>query len=160
MMHGQFGKGLSCAPIDMCRSANGQRQAFAGIADARGDCVVGPAGYRKHPTSTQAKRLSQIIRLMGRYVFFNSNAQDTRVLTAAKRTARSHGATVVKALAGTMLLELAPGQIPGLALLSRTQDNTTALGGLAEADIGARDDAHDGAVAQYSVKWLRCLPRY
>lgn len=52
---------------------------------------------------------------MGRYVFFNSKAQDSKVLTAAKRAARSHGATVVKALAGTMLLELPPKQASELA---------------------------------------------
>lgn len=53
---------------------------------------------------------------MSRYVFFNSNAQDERVLTAAKKAARSHGATVVKSLAGTLLLELAPARVPEVAL--------------------------------------------
>jgi hypothetical protein len=48
---------------------------------------------------------------MSRYVFFNSDAQDVKVLTAAKKAARSRGATVVKSLAGTMLLELAPAQV-------------------------------------------------
>jgi hypothetical protein len=52
---------------------------------------------------------------MGRYVFFNSNAQDGKVLTAAKKAARLRGATVVKSLAGTMLLEVAPAQIPEVA---------------------------------------------
>jgi ribosome modulation factor len=51
---------------------------------------------------------------MSRYVFFNSDAQDDKVLTAAKKAARSHGATVVKSLAGTMLLELAPAQVPNV----------------------------------------------
>ena len=31
---------------------------------------------------------------MSRYVFFNSDAQDAKVLTVAKKTARSRGATV------------------------------------------------------------------
>ena len=48
---------------------------------------------------------------MSRYVFFNSDAQDAKVLTAAKKTARSRGATVVKSLAGTMLLEVTPAQV-------------------------------------------------
>ena len=52
---------------------------------------------------------------MGRYVFFNSDAQDDKVLTAAKKAARSHGATVVKSLAGTMLLELEPAQVSEVA---------------------------------------------
>jgi hypothetical protein len=52
---------------------------------------------------------------MGRYVFFNSNAQDGKVLTAAKRAAQLCGATVVKSLAGTMLLEVAPAQVPQVA---------------------------------------------
>ena len=49
---------------------------------------------------------------MSRYVFFNSDAQDAKVLTVAKKTARSRGATVVKSLAGTMLLEVTPAQVP------------------------------------------------
>jgi hypothetical protein len=36
-------------------------------------------------------------------------------LTAAKKAARSHGATVVKSLAGTLLLELAPARVPEVA---------------------------------------------
>ena len=52
---------------------------------------------------------------MSRYVFFNSDAQDAKVLTAAKKTARSRGATVVKSLAGTMLLEVTPAQVPEVA---------------------------------------------
>ncbi|WP_395321882.1 hypothetical protein [Variovorax sp. UC74_104] len=52
---------------------------------------------------------------MSRYVFFNSSAQDIKVLTAAKRAARSRGATVVKSLAGTMLLELPPAQVSEVA---------------------------------------------
>ena len=52
---------------------------------------------------------------MSRYVFFNSDAQERKVLTAAKKVARSRGATVVKSLAGTMLLELAPAQVPEVA---------------------------------------------
>lgn len=52
---------------------------------------------------------------MSRYVFFNSDAQDAEVLTVAKKTARSRGATVVKSLAGTMLLEVTPAQVPEVA---------------------------------------------
>jgi hypothetical protein len=52
---------------------------------------------------------------MSRYVFVNSDAQDAKVLTAAKKTARSCGATVVKSLAGTMLLEVTPAQVPEVA---------------------------------------------
>ena len=52
---------------------------------------------------------------MSRYVFFNSDAQDDKVLMAAKKTARSRGATVVKSLAGMMLLEMAPAQVANLA---------------------------------------------
>ena len=56
---------------------------------------------------------------MSRYVFFNSDAQDAKVLTAAKKTARSRGATVVKSLAGTMLLV-------GLALAAELHEIETA----------------------------------
>ena len=52
---------------------------------------------------------------MSRYVFFKSDGQDDKVLTAAKKAARSHGATVVKSLAGTMLLELAPARVQDVA---------------------------------------------
>lgn len=52
---------------------------------------------------------------MTRYVFENSDAQDAKVLTAAKKTARSRGATVVKSLAGTMLLEVTPVQVREVA---------------------------------------------
>jgi hypothetical protein len=34
---------------------------------------------------------------------------------AARKVARSHGATVVKSVAGTMLLELTPAQVPQVA---------------------------------------------
>jgi hypothetical protein len=47
---------------------------------------------------------------MSRHVFLNGEAQDVKVLAVARKVARSHGATVVKSLAGTMLLELAPAQ--------------------------------------------------
>lgn len=52
---------------------------------------------------------------MRRYFFFNSDAQNAKALTAAKKAARSHGATVVKSLAGTMLLEVTPAQVPEVA---------------------------------------------
>ena len=48
-------------------------------------------------------------------MFFNSDAQDAEVLTAAKKAARSRGATVVKSLAGTMLLEVTAAQVPEVA---------------------------------------------
>lgn len=52
---------------------------------------------------------------MSRYVFFNSDAQDAKVLTAARKAARSRGAKVVKSVAGTMLLEVAPARVPEVA---------------------------------------------
>ncbi len=48
-------------------------------------------------------------------MFSNNEAQDDKVLTAAKKAARSRGATVVKSLAGTMRLELAPAQVSEVA---------------------------------------------
>lgn len=63
----------------------------------------------------QRKGLARQLGTVSRYVFFNSDAQDAKVLTAAKRAARSRGATVLKSLAGTMLLELAPAQVPVVA---------------------------------------------
>ena len=55
---------------------------------------------------------------MSRYVFLNSEAQDVKVLAAVRKAARSRGATVVKSLAGTMLLGLGErnrggGALPG-----------------------------------------------
>ena len=38
-----------------------------------------------------------------------------KVPTVTKKAARSSGATVVKSLAGTMVLELAPAQVPEVA---------------------------------------------
>lgn len=55
--------------------------------------------------------LGPIIEAVSRYVFSNTDAQDDKALMAAKKTARAHGATVVKSLAGTMLLELEPAKI-------------------------------------------------
>jgi hypothetical protein len=52
---------------------------------------------------------------MGRYIFFNNDCQDSKALMAARRVARSHGATVVKSVAGTLLLELSPAQVPQVA---------------------------------------------
>ena len=52
---------------------------------------------------------------MSRYVFSNSNAQDGKVLTAAKKAAQLRGATVVKSLAGTMLLEVPAAKVPEVA---------------------------------------------
>ena len=42
---------------------------------------------------------------MERYVFFNAKASDPKSLTAAKKTARDLGVTVVGAFAGSMLVE-------------------------------------------------------
>lgn len=65
---------------------------------------------------------------MSRYVFLNSEAQDVKVLAAVRKAARSRGATVVKSLAGTMLLEPDAGNRgrggpAGLALFGRAQDD-------------------------------------
>ncbi|MDP2005400.1 MAG: hypothetical protein Q8K45_06960 [Rubrivivax sp.] len=49
---------------------------------------------------------------MRRNDFLNSDAQDDKDLTAAKKVARSRGGTVVKSMADTLLLELAPTQLP------------------------------------------------
>lgn len=65
-------------------------------------------GYATGPADPTIPRMS-------RYVFSYSDAQDDKVLMAAKKVARAHGATVVKALAGTMLLELAREQLPAVA---------------------------------------------
>lgn len=53
---------------------------------------------------------------MTRYVFVCTSALDDQALVAARKAARSHGATVVKSLAGTMLLEVTPAQVPEVAL--------------------------------------------
>lgn len=45
---------------------------------------------------------------MDRYVFFNADSRDAKALTAAKKTARALGATVVGGAAGSMLIEAAP----------------------------------------------------
>jgi hypothetical protein len=39
-----------------------------------------------------------------------------KAMTAGKLAARSHGATVVKSLASTMLLDLEPARVPEVAL--------------------------------------------
>lgn len=52
---------------------------------------------------------------MARYVFRSSDAQSNQALAAAVKAARSVGATVVKSLAGTMLLEVTPAQVPEVA---------------------------------------------
>lgn len=48
-------------------------------------------------------------------MFFTSDIQDAKRLAAAKQAARAQGATVVKSLAGTMLLELAPAKVSEVA---------------------------------------------
>jgi hypothetical protein len=48
---------------------------------------------------------------MQRFVFYNSSGLDPKTAAAAKRTVKSLGATVVKATAGTMLLEASPAKL-------------------------------------------------
>lgn len=67
------------------------------------------------PIATGVLARPPIIHPMSRYVFFNSDVQDAKRLTAAKQAARARGATVVKSLAGTMLLELAPAKVTEVA---------------------------------------------
>lgn len=55
---------------------------------------------------------------MTRYVFVCTSALDDQALAAARKAARSHGATVVKLLAGTRLLEVTPAQVPEVAQAS------------------------------------------
>lgn len=52
---------------------------------------------------------------MARYVFVCTSALDDQALAAAWKAARSHGATVVSSLAGTMQLEITPAQVPEVA---------------------------------------------
>jgi hypothetical protein len=54
-------------------------------------------------------------RGMDRYVFYAPQALDRKVVTAAKKTATSLGATVVRAVAGSMLVEAAPAKIAQVA---------------------------------------------
>jgi hypothetical protein len=61
------------------------------------------------------KGLGPTIEPMSLYVFLDSEAQDVKVLVAARKAARSRGATVVKSLAGTMLLELDPARVTEVA---------------------------------------------
>ena len=52
---------------------------------------------------------------MDRYVFFSSSAVDAKALAAAKKTAKALGATVVRAAAGSMLVEAPPTQAAQVA---------------------------------------------
>jgi len=52
---------------------------------------------------------------MDRYVFYNAQSLDPKVLTAAKKTAKALGATVVRAAAGSMLLEASPTKVAQVA---------------------------------------------
>lgn len=52
---------------------------------------------------------------MSRYVFFNSANVDAKGLAAAKRTAKAMGVTVVRSVAGSMLVEAAPTQLQKVA---------------------------------------------
>ena len=81
-------------PVDPCGSNEGVRE-LAGAAAA-------------------LAWLEESMR-MSRYVFFNDDAQDGKVLAAAEAMVRSRGAKVVKSLAGAMLLELAPAQVADVA---------------------------------------------
>ena len=66
----------------------------------------------EHCGMTAASRDNQ---LMDRYVFFHAPGLDPKVLLAAKKTARALGAIVVRAVAGSMLVEAAPTQIAKVA---------------------------------------------
>ena len=74
--------------------------------------LTNTARTREHCGMTAASRDNQ---LMDRYVFFHAPGLDPKVLTAAKKTARALGATVVRAAAGSMLVEAAPTQIAKVA---------------------------------------------
>ncbi|MBT2326940.1 hypothetical protein J7E62_32085 [Variovorax paradoxus] len=52
---------------------------------------------------------------MDRYVFFSAKSGDAKALTAAKKTARALGVTVVDAAAGSMLVEAAPAKAEQVA---------------------------------------------
>ena len=52
---------------------------------------------------------------MHRYVFYSPLTPDPKVVTAAKKTAVSLGATVVRTAAGSMLLEAAPSKAAEVA---------------------------------------------
>lgn len=54
-------------------------------------------------------------RAMERYVFYCPQSLDPKVVTAAKKTATSLGATVVRAVAGSMLLEAPPAKAAQVA---------------------------------------------
>ena len=52
---------------------------------------------------------------MDRYVFYHRHGTDAKDVTAAKKTARALGARVVRAVAGSLLVEAEPGQIEQVA---------------------------------------------
>lgn len=52
---------------------------------------------------------------MERYVFYSTQSLDPKVVNAAKKTATALGATVVRAVAGSMLLEAAPAKVAQVA---------------------------------------------
>lgn len=64
-----------------------------------------------HPTG----RRCPTIEFVAGYVFVNASGLDNQALTTAVKAARTRGATVVKSLVGTMLLEVTPGQLPEVA---------------------------------------------
>jgi hypothetical protein len=52
---------------------------------------------------------------MARYVFFPASASGATSLAAAKKAASAHGATVVREIAGSMLLEAPPTKVAKVA---------------------------------------------
>jgi len=52
---------------------------------------------------------------MSRYVFSTSQALDAKALVSARQAARGCGATVLKSLAGTLLVEAGPAQLAEVA---------------------------------------------
>jgi hypothetical protein len=61
------------------------------------------------------RRPGTTISFVTRYVFVCTSDLDDQALAAAGKAARSRGATVVKSLAGTMLLEVTRAQVPEVA---------------------------------------------
>lgn len=73
------------------------------------DLLAAPWLY--HPTG----RRCTTNEFVARFVFVSTSALDDQALAAAKKTSRSRGATLLKSLAGTMLLEVTPAQVPEVA---------------------------------------------
>ena len=109
---------LKIASIVPMRTSRAVGSVWVGtlIQEAAGpgsDADLGGGYHQDRVAGSQTKwAWSDNPSILSRYVFFNSNARDAKVPTAAKKTARSRGATVVKSLTRTMLLEGAPAQVP------------------------------------------------